>query len=189
MDRIALFGTSADPPTAGHHTILRWLASHYDHVAVWAADNPLKPQQTPLDHRMMMLDLVVQEIQWQYPHVVLYPDLSQARTLHTLERARRRWPHPTAFDLVVGSDLVAQLPRWHRIGDLLAQVRLLIVPRPGYRIEPEDLAALDQLGGDYRVADLEPPAVSSSHYRERGDRTMITPPVAAYIAQQQLYAS
>ncbi|TVQ52244.1 MAG: nicotinate-nucleotide adenylyltransferase, partial [Spirulina sp. DLM2.Bin59] len=160
-----------------------------DHVAVWAADNPLKSQQTPLDHRMMMLDLVVQEIQWQYPHVVLYADLSQSRTLHTLERARRRWPHPTAFDLVVGSDLVAQLPRWHRIEDLLAQVRLLIVPRPGYDIEAEDLATLQQLGGDYRLADLDPPAVSSTCYREKGDRTMITPPVAAYIAQQQLYAS
>ena len=43
--RIALFGTSADPPTAGHQKILRWLSEGYDRVAVWAADNPFKCHQ------------------------------------------------------------------------------------------------------------------------------------------------
>lgn len=42
MTRVALFGTSADPPTVGHQAILRWLSEHYDQVAVWAADNPFK---------------------------------------------------------------------------------------------------------------------------------------------------
>ncbi|MGL5832760.1 MAG: nicotinate-nucleotide adenylyltransferase, partial [Waterburya sp.] len=34
MKKIALFGTSADPPTIGHQTILQWLSQHYDHVVV-----------------------------------------------------------------------------------------------------------------------------------------------------------
>lgn len=46
---IALFGTSADPPTRGHGKILTWLAQHYDQVAVWAADNPFKQHQASLD--------------------------------------------------------------------------------------------------------------------------------------------
>ncbi|MEM6592470.1 MAG: nicotinic acid mononucleotide adenylyltransferase, partial [Cyanobacteria bacterium P01_C01_bin.73] len=40
MTRIALFGTSADPPHQGHQAILTWLARRFNHVAVWAADNP-----------------------------------------------------------------------------------------------------------------------------------------------------
>ncbi|NET52841.1 MAG: nicotinic acid mononucleotide adenylyltransferase, partial [Merismopedia sp. SIO2A8] len=35
MTTLALFGTSADPPTAGHQQILRWLSYQYDHVIVW----------------------------------------------------------------------------------------------------------------------------------------------------------
>ena len=45
--KIALFGTSADPPTAAHQTILQCLADHYDQVAVWASDNPLKKKTNP----------------------------------------------------------------------------------------------------------------------------------------------
>ena len=53
---------SADPPTAGHLVILKWLSEHYDWVAVWAADNPLKSQQTPLSHRAAMLELLIKDI-------------------------------------------------------------------------------------------------------------------------------
>jgi nicotinate-nucleotide adenylyltransferase len=188
METIALFGTSADPPTAGHATILRWLAGHYDRVAVWASDNPMKAGQTPLEHRMEMLGLAVQDLQRDCPQVRLYPDLSQRRTLHTVQRARVRWPDAT-FDLVIGSDLLAQLPQWYHIDALLQQVRLRIMPRPGYPIDGEQLAVLQDLGADYAIADCIPPDVSSSHYRQAGDRTVILPPVAAYIDRTQLYAS
>ena len=48
--RVALFGTSADPPTSGHQKILSWLSERYDWVAIWAADNPFKSHQTSLTH-------------------------------------------------------------------------------------------------------------------------------------------
>ena len=60
--RIALFGTSADPPTAGHQEILQWLSERYDWVAVWAADNPFKSHQTALLHRAAMLQLLITNI-------------------------------------------------------------------------------------------------------------------------------
>jgi len=56
-----LFGTSADPPTAGHQAILSWLSERYDWVAVWAAD-PLKSHQTPLSHRGSMLRLLIERL-------------------------------------------------------------------------------------------------------------------------------
>ncbi|NJM46313.1 MAG: nicotinic acid mononucleotide adenylyltransferase, partial [Alkalinema sp. RU_4_3] len=42
MLKLALFGTSADPPTLGHLAIVNYLSAKYDRVAVWAADNPFK---------------------------------------------------------------------------------------------------------------------------------------------------
>ena len=39
---VALFGTSADPPTMGHRALLLGLRRLYPLVATWASDNPLK---------------------------------------------------------------------------------------------------------------------------------------------------
>lgn len=187
MTTLALFGTSADPPTAGHQSILRWLATHYDEVAIWAADNPMKSGQTPLAHRMAMLCLVVQALQMEYPNLSLHPNLSDSRSLNTIHRAQALWGQTVTMTFVVGADLLAQLPRWYCIDELLAMVELLVIPRPGYEITLRDRTTLSQLGARYQIANLATPAVSSSRYRNRGDRTVISSDVADYIHAQDLY--
>jgi nicotinate-nucleotide adenylyltransferase len=193
MVNIALFGTSADPPTAAHQTILSWLADHYDLVAVWASDNPFKSHQTPLEHRSHMLRLLIEEIQLediQPPrrNISLYQALSSPRTLETVKQARQHWGTQVDFTLVIGSDLVSQMPRWYEIEKLLRQVQLLVVPRPGYEIDEAGLETLRKLGAKIAIADLEAPAVSSTAYRENGNTEAITPPVEDYIHQEHLYA-
>ena len=37
---VALLGTSADPPSHGHRSLLAGLAATYPLVATWASDNP-----------------------------------------------------------------------------------------------------------------------------------------------------
>ncbi|MCW6035392.1 nicotinate-nucleotide adenylyltransferase [Spirulina subsalsa FACHB-351] len=189
MTEIALFGTSADPPTSGHQTILRWLSNHYDWVAVWASDNPFKQHQTPLEHRMMMLRLVIMEIEAPRHNISLNRELSHPRSLTTVQKAREIWGDEVNLNLVIGADLIPQLPRWYNVETLLKQVQLLIVPRFGYAIDPEGLAQLETLGGNYAIADLNAPGVSSSAYREEGDQSVVIPLVQDYIHQQQLYAS
>ncbi|WP_414526941.1 nicotinate-nucleotide adenylyltransferase [Nodularia chucula] len=185
--RIALFGTSADPPTAGHQKILRWLSEVYDWVAVWAADNPFKSHQTPLEHRARMLQLLISDIDSPPRNIALEQDLSSFRTLETVEKAKSRWGENVEFTLVIGSDLLHQLPRWYRIQDLLQQVQLLIVPRPGYAIDEYSLEAVQNLGGQMAIATLTGIDVSSTAYREHGDTQALTPPIVAYIHQQHLY--
>ncbi len=186
MPSIALFGTSADPPTAGHQAILIWLAEHFDQVAVWASDNPFKQHQTPLDHRAMMLHLLIEEIYPPRQNLRLMQQLSSPRSLMTVERAQQYWP-AADLTLTIGSDLVTQLPRWYQVEELLQQVKLLIVPRPGYAITAPDLASLRQVGANLTVADLEVPAVSSTAYRSAGDPEIVTPPIEAYIHREHLY--
>lgn len=188
MIHIALFGTSADPPTSAHQTILSWLSHHYDLVAVWASDNPFKSHQTPLEHRSKMLRLLIEEIQPPRQNISLYQDLSSPRTLETVEKARQYWGSQVGLTVVIGSDLISQMPRWYQIENLLKQVQLLVMPRPGYEIDDTGVKELRTLGADIAIADLKAPAVSSTAYRENGDTKVITPPVEDYIHQEHLYA-
>ncbi|KGF73905.1 nicotinate-nucleotide adenylyltransferase [Neosynechococcus sphagnicola sy1] len=187
MKTIALFGTSADPPTTGHQSILRWLSQHFDWVAVWAADNPFKSHSTCLEHRMAMLHLLIAATQPAINNVGLYAELSSPRTLETVERARQRWPH-AHFTLVIGSDLLAQLPQWYHISELLERVHLLVIPRPGYGITAAHLEKLKGMGAIVAIADLPGLNVSSTAYRENRESEELPPPIAAYIHQQQLYS-
>jgi nicotinate-nucleotide adenylyltransferase len=191
---IALFGTSADPPTVGHQQILLWLAQRFDRVVVWAADNPFKHHGTSLEQRVRMLQLLIQEIQDLEPSssqdlhqsIGVYPELADRRTIHTVERAREHWPQAT-FTLVVGSDLISQLPQWYRAKDLLQQANVLIVPRPGSPIEPTALQTLQETGAKISISEIKGLSVSSTAYRELHRIDAITPLVQAYIHQEKLY--
>lgn len=185
--KVALFGTSADPPTAGHQNILRWLSEGYDWVAVWAADNPFKCHQTPLEHRATMLQLLIADIDTQRRNIALEQDLSSFRTLETVKKAQARWADDTEFTLVIGSDLLHQLPQWYQIENLLQQVQLLVVPRPGYVIDEYKLEQVQNMGGEIAIASLTGIDVSSTAYREHGDTQALTPPIVDYIHQQHLY--
>lgn len=187
MTTIALFGTSADPPTAGHQSILRWLSDHYDWVGVWASDNPFKNHQTSLSHRMAMLRLLIEDIRPPRHNIYLSEKLSHRRSLMSVAKAQEIWGEKANYTLVIGSDLVSQIRRWYHIEELLEQVNILIVPRPGYSIAQKDLVALKELGGNYQVAELDAPAVSSTAYREDRNEAVLIQPIQDYIYQEQLY--
>ena len=186
MLRVALFGTSADPPTRGHLAILCWLSQHFDQVAVWASDNPFKSHQTALHHRTAMLRLLIGDLNLSKHNIHVYPELSNSRTVITVEQAQERW-QGAELTLVVGSDLVGQLPKWFRAKDLLDRVKLLVAPRPGYSITDKELDPLKQIGADVTIADLNAPNVSSTAYREQGETDGVTSPIQAYIDREQLY--
>lgn len=187
---IALFGTSADPPTRGHGKILTWLAQHYDQVAVWAADNPFKQHHASLDHRNAMLQTLVNELSPK--NISFLSELSYRRSVMTVAHAHELWPE-AELNLVIGSDLAAQLPSWYESQSLIQQAKLLIVPRPGTPLGQEALNPLLQMGAQITVADMEGLDVSSTAYREcggheQGDHPqIISPAVEAYIDRTDLY--
>jgi nicotinate-nucleotide adenylyltransferase len=188
MLKIALFGTSADPPTAGHQAILKWLSEQYDIVAVWAADNPFKNHQTSLEHRLRMLDLLIRDIQPPCYNIQLRRELSDRRSLISVEKAQAIWGEQAEYTLVIGSDLAGQIRRWYRIEELLQKVKILVIPRQGYSINSDDIKQLQKLGGDCLIADLFAPAVSSTDYREKRDDHAVIAPIKDYIDRQKLYA-
>ena len=181
---LALFGTSADPPTAGHRALLAGLANHYGQVATWASDNPLKQHGAPLALRAELLQALVNDL--ADPRVELVQSLSSPRALETLERAEARWPQrPLVF--VVGGDLAEQVPRWHRTAELLRRCRLAVVPRQGYRFDPSCLEPLRQLGGTPELLNLPVPASASSAIREQPSPELVPPVLWQELVKHNLY--
>ena len=185
MTQIALFGTSADPPTVGHQSIVRWLGKNYDQVAVWAADNPFKEHGATLSQRYEMLQLMVDDL--EQSNIILDEKLGDRRSLNTVNIAKEIWGEETEYLLVIGSDLAAQIPRWYRAKDLLAKVTLLIFPRKGYPIPPEALKQITNLKGNWQKANYTPPPVSSTKYRTDGENHLVIGAIADYIERNNLY--
>ncbi|NJM28658.1 MAG: nicotinate-nucleotide adenylyltransferase [Pseudanabaena sp. RU_4_16] len=183
---IALFGTSADPPTLGHQAILEWLCQHFDLCVVWVSNNPFKSHQADLGQRLHMMQVAIASLQTQYENLELHPEISNPHTLITLEQAKAIWPN-AKFTLVVGVDLIAQLPSWYRADRLLQQISILVVPRAGYAIPRQEIDRLKARGVEITIAEFSVPMVSSSAYRNNGDRSSLTPSVAAYIDREHLY--
>lgn len=167
--RIALFGTSADPPHLGHQSILLWLAQEFDQVAVWAADNPYKEKQSPIGDRAEMLRLLIATLPTKgtgpLGKISVNQQLSDRFSIHSINQARERWPN-ARFSFVVGADLLAQLPKWYRSQEIFSQVDILVFPRPGYAIEGPALSALRQLVTVHIAHPPDQHNVSSSAFRQ-----------------------
>jgi nicotinate-nucleotide adenylyltransferase len=181
---LALLGTSADPPTAGHRALLAGLADSYGRVATWASDNPLKRHGASLEQRARLLGLLVQEL--ADPRIRLQQELSSPRALETLNRAARLWPEQDLV-FVVGSDLLEQLPRWYRADELLQSCRLAVVPRRGFTLDPQALEVLRRLGGHPELLDLPVPATASSAVRSRQTAEQVPPAVWTELVEHNLY--
>ena len=159
---LALFGTSADPPTEGHRALLLGLAQRYGQVAAWASDNPFKQHGAPLELRAQLLGTLIDSL--GIPQIKLAQDLSSPKAIETLDRAAQLWPD---LDLVfvVGGDLAGQIPSWFQAQALLQRCRLTVVPRQGHPIADGALERLRELGAEVEVLELAVPATASSAIR------------------------
>ena len=182
--RVALLGTSADPPTCGHQALLEGLLSHFPRVATWASDNPMKQHGALLPQRAALLAALVHAI--DNPHLKLVQELSSPWAITTLQRAARLWPEAELV-FVVGSDLAAQIPRWKDAETLLRSCRLAVVPRSGWPLDPATVAHLERLGGRVQALPLQIPAAASSAIRQQPRPDQVPAAVWPVLLQHNLY--
>ena len=185
---VALFGTSADPPTVGHRAVLAGLLELYPLVCTWASDNPFKQHGAPLEVRTALLAAVVEELAQQHPpgQLQVRQALSSRRALDSLTAAERLFPdHQRVF--VVGSDLVPQIPRWAAVQDWLPDCRLAVIPRRGWPLQPQELETLRSLGAQLEHLPLEIPEAASSSVRRHPNPELVPPALLPQLVQQNLY--
>lgn len=134
-ERLGLFGGSFDPIHRGHVEIAEAarLELELDRVLFLpTADPPHKRARVASAlQRYCMVELALLE---RPDLVVSDHELTPGRTAYTadtVEHFRRRLPEAALF-LLIGADSFAELDQWRRFEDLVAQVELVVVARPGF---------------------------------------------------------
>lgn len=129
--RVGLLGGSFNPPHVGHIHIASVALRRLGLDCIWWLVTPQNPLKESSGDYGLRLDLC-REITRPHPRMIVSDIEAQMgtwRTLDTLTQLRRRFP-ATDFTFVGGTDLAAQLPRWHRWRELPALVPFAFVARP-----------------------------------------------------------
>ncbi len=181
---IALFGTSADPPTCGHEALLVGLLNLFPKVITWASDNPIKSHGANIQKRAALLNALVKTI--ANPNLELIQELSSPWTITSLERAVALWPG-SELVFVIGSDLTCQIPNWKNSQSVLKIARLGIAPRAGWPLQAPQIKLLESLGAQIEILPLEIPATASSNVRKTLELSHIPNAVLSLLLEEKLY--
>ena len=184
INSIALFGTSADPPTLGHQAVLRELTKIFPKVITWASDNPDKKHQIPLLKRTELLRILVKKI--SHPKLELVQELSSPRTIHTLKKALQLWPE-ASFSFVIGSDLAVQIPKWLNAKCILNKATIAIAIRDGWPINDKQLEEIKKLGGEVELLPFKVPGSSSSNFRKMPHENLVPSELIPTLLKENLY--
>ena len=181
---IALFGTSADPPTNGHQKLLLELAKIFPKVITWASNNPLKTHGTNLENRHKLLKKLVFDLKTE--KIQIFQDLSSPLAVNTLKKANNLWPQSN-FIFIIGSDLIEQIYSWVNINEVLKLAEIGIAPRKGWPLKTVQLEKIQKIGGRIKVLPLEIPETSSSSVRAKLSKSQIPSNILELLLEQNLY--
>lgn len=143
---ILYFG-SFNPIHCGHLSVAEAVLEKTQADALWFIVSPRNPfkdtnELAPETDRLAMVRLALQctkqqerisvsDIEFELPR--------PSRTIHTLETLHRHYPD-RKFTLLIGSDNVADFPKWERYGEILDKYPIYVYPRDGYPLLAEPWA-------------------------------------------------
>ena len=196
--KIGIFGCTFDPPHIGH-LILASEAAYQMHLSrllwVLAPDPPHKQDQTitPLAHRLEMLKRMVAD---SPKFEISYLEIDRPGPHYTIDTVRilaRKEPDADII-LLLGGDLLRDLPTWRLNADLVAAVsKIGVMRRPGDFFDMPALEAqIPGLTEKVVFIDALLQNLSSSELRRRvmeGEtyRYYVLPSVYDYIEANHLY--
>ncbi len=136
--KVALFGGAFDPPHLGHMNDIRLLLKSGLVDQVWVVPSGErwdKAERTPPDVRIELLQTAVNELFGSNPRVSIF--LKQikgevpAHSMGLVDAVRGEFPG-LDFIVVIGHELLNDLPKWRDAERLKAEVSFLLITRPGY---------------------------------------------------------
>jgi nicotinate-nucleotide adenylyltransferase len=200
--RYGILGGTFDPPHVGHLIVAQEVAARLALDHVWflpAGTPPHKAGQhiSPPADRLAMVSVAVAG---NATFGVCDAELMRSGpsyTADTLTELRGRWGPDCEITLILGWDMVADLPQWHAPERVIAQVdRVAAVHRPGVSARDEELerleSALPGLRSRLFVVPAPQVAVSASDLRVRVAsglpiRYLVPDAVCQYIDERGLY--
>jgi len=106
-----------------------------DRVLLVVANQPWQKHDrgvSPAEHRLTMVEAAVAGIDGLEASAIEIERGGESYTAETLEAIAEAEPGSGLF-LVVGADVVADLPTWRRVTDVAGLATLVVVSRPGAR--------------------------------------------------------
>lgn len=188
--RLGFYGGTFDPVHFGHLIVAQdaFEQLRLDRVAfIPAGQNPLKEDapEAPFADRFAMLQQAL-ERDTRFVILDIENRSGPTPTFDTVRTLRQR--HPDAdFYWIIGADQLADLPKWHRIDELVRLTSFATATRPGYALEAPNVPGLRL--ETVRLHDVE---VSATEIRERVRQGLpvdflTRQAVASYITRMNLY--
>lgn len=191
--RLGVFGGSFDPPHVGHLIAADDAAAALGLTRILfvpAGKHPLKGDdvEAPADLRLAMVHAATRgcgrfvvddrEIRRRGP----------SYTADTLNELASEHKGAELF-LLVGSDILKELDRWHRVDEIRRQAQIVVMSRAGAELEVSP-----SLDVEFVRVDVTHIAISSTEIRERVRhgrpfRFLVPPPVHGIIVENSLYQS
>jgi nicotinate-nucleotide adenylyltransferase len=171
---VAIFGGSFDPPHHGHQQIIEEALKHLDIdqlIVLPAYLNPFKSFSfADASQRLEWCRILFGEI----PKVTVSDfEIKQQKSVKTSQSIRHFKKHYDVKYLIIGADNLSTLTQWYDFAWLNKQITWVIITRPGYPLQTENLQS-------WRVLTLNTP-VSSSQIREEKDTTVVDTKIATSV--------
>ncbi len=200
--RIGLYGGSFDPIHHGHLIAARSIAERLELCRVVLIPSARPPHKrdwilSDASHRLSMAKLAVAGDGLLEVSDVEMHRSGPSYTIDTVAEFRRHLGSGVELIWIIGADSLPELPTWHRIAELVKQVRIVTATRPGWKPPAMDslTAAVGPDAAKSLLEDcIETPAIdiSSTDIRARvaagrSVRYLTPPEVASYIVQHRLF--
>ena len=197
--KVGIFGGTFDPIHTGHLIVAEEarVRLKLDEVLFIPAGQPwFKAGQriTPAHHRLAMVELAVGSNPYFRPSDMEVIRPGPTYTADTLLELRHRMGSQAMIYLILGTDSLGELHRWHQPQRLFDMATLVAVSRPGY--QDFDSSTLDDIcpGAAEKVMTLSGPLVeiTGADLRQRvaqglSIKHLAPDSVEAYIHKHRLY--
>ena len=184
--RIALFGTSADPPTNGHKKILEELSKIYDLTISYVSNNPKKKHTESIKIRSYLLKTLIEDL--DNPKILFDQNISSQWAVESIKKCRKIYEFDN-LDFVIGSDLIQDIFYWKNFKKILNEESFLIILREGYPIESNTLKMLKTYNMKFKISSIKIPKISSSKFRLNFNYSNLPKSLIDFVKKNNLYES
>ena len=183
---IALFGTSADPPTIGHKKILEELSKIYAFTIGYVSNNPNKNHKEDISIRSHLLKTLIEDL--DNPKILFNQCVSSQWAVESIKKCKRIY-ELTNLDFVIGSDLIKDIFYWKNFDKITDEVSFLVILREGYPVESNTLKMLETYKVKFKISTIKIPNISSSKLRSNFNYSNLPTSLIDIVKKNNLYES
>ena len=183
---IALFGTSADPPTIGHKKILEELSKIYAFTISYVSNNPKKKHIEDIAIRSHLLKTLIENL--DNPKILFNQSVSSQWTVESIKKCKEIYEF-NDVEFVIGSDLVQDIFYWKNFNQIFEEVSFFIILREGYPVESNNLKMLENYRVKFKISNIKTPNISSSKFRLNFNSSNLPSSLIDIVKKNNLYES